>query len=59
MDIKWKKAKAGTRFSGDTIAIPIGIDDHDARLVRMAVYDCIYIPVSELRELPVEESVKQ
>lgn len=47
--LKWKKAKAGTKFPGDTIAIPVGIEDQDQRLVRMAVYDCIYIPVEELK----------
>lgn len=51
--IKWKRAKAGRNFGKDTIVIPDG--DTDARLVRCAVYDCIYIPVEDLMQFPIEE----
>lgn len=55
MELKWKKAKAGRKFSGDTIIIPVGTDDKDARLVRCAINDCIYIPVDELKKLPIDD----
>lgn len=55
MELKWKRAKAGHKFDGDTIAIPVGIEDKAPRLVRCAIYDCIYISVSELRKLPIED----
>ena len=53
VEIKWKKAKAGRRFDGDTVVLYEG--DPDARLSRCAINDCIYIPVDELRKLPVED----
>lgn len=51
--ICWKRAKAGRNFGKDTIIIPDG--DKDARLVRCAVYDCIYILVEDLLQFPIEE----
>ena len=53
-EIKWRKAKAGKNFGKDTIVIYDG--DPDARLVRCAVYDCKYIHVEDLLNLPVDES---
>ena len=55
MELKWKKANAGHKFNGDAIAIPVGIEDKDPRLVRCAIYDCIYIEVAELKKLPIED----
>lgn len=51
--LKWKKAKAGKKFNGDTVVIYN--NDMDARLVRCAINDCIYIPVEELKKLPIEQ----
>ena len=53
-EIKWRKAKAGKNFGKDTVVIYDG--DPDARLVRCAVYDCKYIHVEDLLNLPVDES---
>ena len=55
MDIKWRKAKAGMNFKEDTIVIPIGCEDKDPRLVRCAIYDSIYIRVSDLKKIPIED----
>ena len=52
--IVWRKAKAGKNFGKDTVVIYDG--DPDARLVRCAVYDCKYIHVEDLLNLPVDES---
>lgn len=52
--IVWRKAKAGKNFGKDTVVINDG--DPDARLVRCAVYDCKYIYVEDLLNLPVDES---
>lgn len=50
--LKWRRAKAGRNFGEDTLVISDG--DPDARLVRCAVYDCIYISVNELKRLPID-----
>lgn len=50
--IKWRKAKAGRNFGKDTVVLYNG--DPDARLVRCAIYDCIYIHVEDLLKLPKE-----
>lgn len=51
-ELRWRKAKAGKNFGKDTIVLYNG--DPDARLVRCAVYDCIYIHVEDLLKLPKE-----
>lgn len=51
-EIKWRKAKAGHNFGKDTVVLYNG--DPDARLVRCAVNDCIYIHVEDLLKLPKE-----
>lgn len=50
--ITWRKAKAGHNFGKDTVVLYNG--DPDARLVRCAVNDCIYIHVEDLLKLPKE-----
>ena len=52
-EIKWKKMKAGRKLPGDCIVLYYG--DPDPRLSRTAIYDGIYIPVSELKDLPIED----
>lgn len=51
--LMWRRAKAGHNFGKDTVVIPDG--DPDARLVRCAVHDCIYISVEDLKKLPIEK----
>lgn len=51
-NIVWRKAKAGHNFGKDTVVLYNG--DPDARLVRCAIYDCIYIHVEDLLKLPKE-----
>lgn len=51
--LKWRRAKAGKNFGKDTVVIYDG--DPDTRLVRCAVYDCFYIHVDDLLQLPVEQ----
>lgn len=55
--LMWRHAEAGRSFGKDTIVLYDG--DPDARLVRCAVNDCIYISVDELKKLPVENEQKQ
>lgn len=50
--LMWRRAKAGHNFGKDTVVIPDG--DPDARLVRCAVHDCIYISIEDLKKLPIE-----
>lgn len=50
--IYWRKAKAGHNFGKDTVVLYNG--DPDVRLVRCAVYDCIYIHIEDLLKLPKE-----
>lgn len=45
--------KAGTNLPGDCIVLYYG--DPDPRIARCAIYDGHYIPVSELKELPINE----
>lgn len=56
-EVKWRKCKAGYKFSSDAIVIPQDerTTDTDPRLVRCAVWDSIYILVSDLKKLPIEE----
>jgi len=53
----WRKCKAGYKFPSDAIVIPQDerTTDTDPRLVRCAVWDSIYILVSDLKKLPIEE----
>jgi len=51
--LMWRRAKAGHAFGRDTVVLYDG--DPDARLVRCAVNDCIYISVDDLKKLPVED----
>lgn len=53
----WRKCKAGYKFPSDAIVIPNDerTTDRDPRLVRCAVWDSIYILVSDLKKLPIEE----
>ena len=53
----WRKCKAGYMFPSDAIVIPQDkrTTDTDPRLVRCAVWDSIYILVSDLKKLPIEE----
>ena len=53
----WRKCHAGYRFPSDAIIIPDDkhTTDRDPRLVRCAVWDSIYILVSDLKKLPIEE----
>lgn len=56
-NLKWRKCKAGYKFPCDAIVIPQDerTTDTDPRLVRCAVWDSIYILVSDLKKLPIEE----
>ena len=56
-EIKWRKCKAGYKFPSDAIVIPNDerTTDTDPRLVRCAIWDSIYILVSDLKNLPIEE----
>lgn len=53
----WRKCHAGYKFPSDAIVIPNDerTTDTDPRLVRCAVWDSIYILVSDLKNLPSEE----
>lgn len=53
----WRKCKAGYKFPSDAIVIPQDerTTDTDPRLVRCAVWDSIYILVSDLKKLPIGE----
>ena len=55
--ISWRKCKAGYKFPSDAIVVPQDerTTDTDPRLVRCAVWDSIYILVSDLKKLPIEE----
>lgn len=55
--LMWRKCKAGYKFPSDAIVIPNDdrTTDRDPRLVRCAVWDSIYILVSDLKNLPIEE----
>jgi len=56
-EVKWRKCKAGYKFPSDAIVIPQDerTTDTDPRLVRCAVWDSIYILVSDLKKLPIGE----
>ena len=56
-EIRWRKCKAGYKFPSDAIVIPQDerTTDTDPRLVRCAVWDSIYILVSDLKKLPIEK----
>lgn len=53
----WRKCHAGYKFPSDAIVIPQDerTTDTDPRLVRCAVWDSIYILVSDLKKLPIEK----
>ena len=53
----WRKCRAGYKFPSDAIVIPQDerTTDTDPRLVRCAVWDSIYILVSDLKKLPIEK----
>lgn len=53
----WRKCTAGHKFPSDAIVIPDDerTTDRDPRLVRCAIWDSIYILVSDLKNLPIEE----
>lgn len=55
--LRWRKCQAGYKFPSDAIVIPQDerTTDTDPRLVRCAVWDSIYILVSDLKKLPIEE----
>ena len=52
--LMWRRAKAGRNFGKDTVVLNDG--DPDARLVKCAVYDCLYIHVEDLKKLPIEDA---
>lgn len=55
--IVWRKCKSGHKFQSDAIVIPNDerTTDRDPRLVRCAIWDSIYILVSDLKNLPIKE----
>lgn len=48
--ITWRRAKAGTHFGKDTIVMYDNAPD--VQLARYAVFDCFYIHVEDLKDLP-------
>ena len=52
-EIRWRKCHAGYKFPSDAIVIPDDerTTDTDPRLVRCAVWDSIYILVSDLKKI--------
>lgn len=48
--ITWRRAKAGTHFGKDTIVMYDNASD--VQLARYAVFDCFYIHMEDLKDLP-------